>query len=155
MASLLYQIAQMHGDLLRSEVDKLKAAVRSAAWKDDAVDQFMEEMHDLLVQTLSCFPVDEKIHIVIDRLDQCAWKEDEEDQWYAEMRLAVEWLLCVAAEAPCQLKILLTVDAASSKRLEKSKSALSKKERRALLLKADWCQETEPGRTSSLVPVSE
>lgn len=60
---------------------------------------------------------------------------------------AIEELLHIAAEAHCHVKILLTMDAASSQKVARGRSRMSKKERKVLLLKAEWCQATDEGRS--------
>lgn len=147
IATLVYQIAEMHDDLLRSKVDKLKAAVKSPAWRLNS-NAFMAEMQDVLRDVFSAFPSGEEIYIVIDRLDQCSWEfDDGSGDSYLGLRHAIERLLSVAAKAFCHVKVLLTVDATASQKLAKTKSALSSKERKALLLKAEWCQTRDEGRS--------
>ena len=148
MASIIYQIAEMHDDLLRSKIDIIKSAVGSLAWNSEDADQTMELMHRLLLDIFSVFPREEEIVIVLDRLDQLAWNEDEDGSREPEMRHAIEWLVCVAAKVSCCVQVLVTVDAGGSRRLEKTRDALDlpQHDRKALLLKAEWCQATEDGR---------
>lgn len=138
MANLIYQIAGMHDDLLRGKIDKLRAAVQTSAWHKNNTDAFMSEIGPLLLDVFTAFPERKQIFMVIDRLDQCFWEADED----ADMRTAIEGLLCVVAETSCHLKILLTVDSAALQKLARTKAVFHKKERKALLLKPEWCQAT-------------
>lgn len=165
IVNLIYQISAMHDDLLRSKIDRLKAAVQSAAWNENNGDAFWLKAQPLLLEIFSTFSCEEEIFIVVDRLDQCAWseyedeyEEDEDDSSPSsssssssptglDMCHAIEELLHIAAEAHCHVKILLTMDAASSQKVARGRSRMSKKERKVLLLKAEWCQATDEGRS--------
>ena len=145
MASLIFQIIAMREDSLRIELDTLGAIVDSSAWKDDASDEFMEAIHSLLLSSLSVFPQNSQIWIVIDRLDQCS-RSDGKEEDDIDVQTAVERLLSVLVEADCCVKVFLVVGAPCAGNFARSGPPLSRKQKECLKLKPQWRQETEMGR---------
>lgn len=147
MANLIFQIALMREDHLRSELDGLEAIVKGAAWNNNDTDDFMDAIHDLLPSILSAFPPDSQLWIIIDRLDKCSWS-DEYELKDIDFQTALDRLLQVLSEATCCIKVFLVVDAPCARKLhpERSGLPLSRRQKRCLILKSEWRQETEIGR---------
>ncbi|KAF1818381.1 uncharacterized protein K489DRAFT_97079 [Dissoconium aciculare CBS 342.82] len=147
LANIIYQLAEMHEDLLRSKLDTIQSAVLDAAWRSSNAETFMNHVHPLLVDILKAFSTDDEIIIVIDRLDksQCAWEDDDECDSHTNMLYYMEGLLRIAADAHCRIKIFLTVDAARLRRTDRRTIVLplARNQKEALLLKKEWCQVTE------------
>jgi hypothetical protein len=145
IASLIYQIAQMHENLLTNKFDTIQEIVSAAAWKSSSAKDFMEHVDTLFLEILGEFPADQEIYLIIDRLDkcQCAEEEDESCDAHSNMLYYMEGLLRIAADAPCCLKIFLSVNASQLHRGDRKEIVLNSKQREALLWKNDWSQATE------------
>jgi hypothetical protein len=125
----------------------VREAVQSPEWNTGDSDTFWDTARPLLLDILSAFSAEEEIVIVIDRLDQCTWTVERGDDQVLNMRTAVEELLHMVAEARCRVKLLLIMDTGSSQKLARLKGAPSRKDRGILLLKPEWCQATDEGRS--------
>lgn len=134
ISSLTFQIVEMHPDKLRSYEDEIQRVARSAEWKSEDEEQSLQAFTTLLLGMLQHFDPEFTLSIVIDRLDQCRWNDpDEEAGW--NMRHAIEGFLEVVENAKCRVKILLVVDAASTRPLVKYAA------RKKLVLKPEWQQK--------------
>lgn len=136
ISSLTYQIVEMHPDKLRGYQDEIQRAARSAEWRSDDEEQSLHAFATLLVGMLQQFDASFVLSIIIDRLDQCKWSDpDEEAGW--NMRYAIEGFLEVVEKAECCVKIMIVVDASSTKPLVKYAT------RRKLMLKSEWQQKMQ------------
>lgn len=147
MASLLYQIAKMDHDLLRSKLHEIETTMLSALWNEEDNEPLMESIHNLLVDVFSAFAPEDEITIVVDRLDKCNWNNDNDRRPWSRLKRMVECLVRVVAESRCQVKILLTVDTSCSQEIDRVGLVLGRRENQLLLLKPEWCQEIEEGRS--------
>ncbi|KJX92477.1 hypothetical protein TI39_contig5847g00009 [Zymoseptoria brevis] len=86
IVNLIYQLSEMHTDLLRSETDRLKEVVQSPTWRNADTDLFWHKAQPLLLEIFSAFSKEEVIILVVDRLDQCAWQGEEDDDLALELR---------------------------------------------------------------------
>jgi hypothetical protein len=142
-AELVFQIAVMREDGFRGELDSLETLVNSSAWNEDSAGKFLEAARTLLLGIFSTFTAQCQVWIVIDRLDQCSWSDDDEKD-EDDVRNALGILLSVISEVACCVKILVTVDAPFADKFATHGPPLSKRERECLMLKPQWRQG--PGR---------
>ena len=148
MASIVYQLAEMHDHRLRSKLDRIQDLVSGASWSqatdDDDNEAFLDQMQHALLDLFSAFEPNDEINIVLDRLDQCNWGTHHSREILQTLREVLQMLLRVITHAACRVKVLLTVDSWYSRGLSSQKlGGLLRKERERLLLKADWVQEVE------------
>jgi hypothetical protein len=146
-AELVFQIAVMREDGFRGELDSLETLVNSSAWNEDSAGKFLEAARTLLLGIFSTFTAQCQVWIVIDRLDQCSWSDDDEKD-EDDVRNALGILLSVISEVACCVEILVTVDAPFANRFATHSSPLSKRERECLMLKPQWRRESGKGRLS-------
>jgi hypothetical protein len=139
IAELVFQIAVMREDGFRGELDSLETLVNGSAWNEDSADRFLEAARDLLLRILSTFTAQCEVWIVMDRLDQCSWSDDDERD-EDDVRTALATLLSVISEVSCCIKILVTVDAPFVDRFEKHGPPLSRRERECLMVRPQWRQ---------------
>jgi hypothetical protein len=147
ITNLIFQIAVMREDGFRSELDSLETLVDSLVWNGSNTGGFLEAARSLLLRIFSTFTTQCQVWIVIDRLDQCSWSDDD-DKDEADVRTALETLLSVISGVACCVKILITVDAPFADRFDKRGPALSRREREYLMLKPQWRQEHAENRLS-------
>ena len=146
MASIVYQIACCHEDLLRSKTDSIEAAMRSKAWNETLNDDVVLEcMAGLLLELLSAFGKDRPLTIVLDRLDQCRWNEGPGQEGF-KLECALEWLLEVVKGADCLVKILVVVDSHPALKLRGPSEQYAKRAKGRLLFRPDWTHELEEER---------
>lgn len=144
VASILYQLALIHPTRLRSNSWMLQSLINSPDWNDDGdFKKLLEQIEQTFEAVLGDFENNDEVYIVVDRLDQCDWGENRVDSFW-KLRDVLYALLQIVTHASCVVKILLTVDAWSSRRYEQRKLAgLSSRQKKRLLIKADWVQEIE------------
>ena len=141
VANLIFQLAVMREDGFRSELDSLETLVNSLVWNGSNIDEFLEAARNLLLRIFSAFTAECQIWIVIDRLDQCSWSDDD-DKDETDVRNALETLLSVISGVACCVKILITVDAPFADGFDKFGPPLSRRERECFILKPQWRQES-------------
>ena len=141
VANLIFQLAVMREDGFRSELDSLETLVNSLVWNGSNIDEFLEAARNLLLRIFSAFTAECQIWIVIDRLDQCSWSDDD-DKDETDVRNALETLLSVISGVAGCVKILVTVDAPFADGFDKYGPPLSRRERECLILKPQWRQES-------------
>jgi hypothetical protein len=147
MAELMFQIAVMREDGVRSELDSLETLVNSSVWNGNDAHDFLKAARKLLLMVFSTFTAQCQIWIVIDRLDHCSWSNDDRKN-EADVRTALKTLLNVISGVTCCVKILVTVDTAFATGFEEHGPPLLMGEKECLMLKPQWRQETEKGRLS-------
>lgn len=146
LASLLYQLAEMHDNRLRSRLDRIQYFISRPCWRRmepaNGDKELMEGMYDVLVDVFSAFMPEDEINIVVDRLDRCELDSSDDLEAPDTVRNVLEMLLRVTTKAKCRIKVLLTIDAwCSRKVLRQNLMYLRPKERKRLRIKADWAQE--------------
>jgi hypothetical protein len=147
MAELIFQIATMREDGFRSELDSLETLVNSSVWNENDAHEFLEAARKLLLMVFSTFTAQCEVWIVIDRLDQCSWSDNDRTNG-DDIQTGLKTLLSVISEVTCCVKILVTVDAAFADGFEEHGPPLLERERECLMLKPQWRQESGKDRLS-------
>ncbi|PPJ51253.1 hypothetical protein CBER1_08182 [Cercospora berteroae] len=135
MASLIYQIVLMHADKLRDYHDQVQRVVEGSDWRSDSAEKAFGAFAGLLANIIAHFDDNFSLTIILDRLDQCRW-HDEPDQEGWNMRFAVEGFLEVMEAVQCCVKFMIVVDTAAAMQLSSYAS------RKRLVMKQNWQQES-------------
>lgn len=140
--NLIYQFAEQHPDRLRSRREDIAEALESPKWQDKDCAVAFDTMAQLLVKLMAAFDEGTEITIVIDRLDQCRWSDDPDNE-VNELDKAVGSLLDVVRHpslAHLRIKVLLVMDEGPAQEIAK---IMKWAKGRALDWKVDWDQEAD------------
>ncbi len=147
ISSVLYQILAHRPTLLSSGevLQTLKETLSSKDWLDDNNDiSAMESGFDCLLELLKLFGEDDKITLVLDRMDNCYCGGEE-----LSANDTLEGFLQIVQEAPCRVNILLV--AGPAWKLSKAQSEkLERKGGSQFLHRKNWHYESP--RVRELTP---
>jgi hypothetical protein len=141
--SLIFQLAQQHPDGLRVFQEEIRDAVKSPLWQVKGSLESFEAMTKLLAKLMASFEEGTIFTVVIDRLDQCRWSDDPDDE-ANELDKAVASLIYLIQNSSIShlvVKVLLVMDGAPAKDI--AKTMVWARKSRAIQWKVDWDQETD------------
>lgn len=154
--SLVDQLVSLRPELLRSgELStSLRHTLNTGFAQTDEEDVVLERMKDCLLRILEEFQPDDKIVLVLDRLDKCYCGEEE-----ITAQETLRCLLLIALHARCQVKILIVARSSwfSAKQATRFESWLRKEQNQqpgrhetlCYLHRNHWDQESERERSLS------
>ncbi|KAK3712290.1 hypothetical protein LTR37_009152 [Vermiconidia calcicola] len=137
--SLAYQLAELHPELLPSRLETFESIEQVP--KEDQEDPRPDRVLQPLRMLLQALSQHDRVHIVVDRLDQCNWSECRDPFIQNSLPTAVESLVELVREVRCCVKILLIVESFQAQRVIKAE--VLKDGKGIVDCKVIWQQETE------------
>ncbi|KAI9693538.1 MAG: hypothetical protein M1820_009190 [Bogoriella megaspora] len=140
--NLIYQLAEQHPDHLRSHQQEMIDALESSKWRDEDSTVAFETMAQLLINLMAVFDKGTEFTIVIDRLDQCRWSEDPNNE-ANDLDKAVRSLFDFITHPSLKhlrIKLLLVMD---ERPAEKMTKIMKWDKDKGLDWKVDWDQESD------------
>ncbi|KXT00823.1 hypothetical protein AC578_2975 [Pseudocercospora eumusae] len=135
MSYLVYQLVCLHRDRIRIQHDNIRRIVVSDEWTNGDHEEELAKFADLFIGLLQEFGSDFALHIVIDRLDQCQWSDDDGFEGWS-MRFVLDTFLEIMSKVPCRLKVLIVADASAAQQLSSYQTRDSR-----LLRDTHWTQK--------------
>ena len=154
--SLVHQLVSHRPELLRSGelLTSLKLTLDPGFAETDEEDVVLDRMKDCLQRILGAFQSDDKVVLVLDRLDKCYCGEEE-----ITAQEILRCLLSIALHARCQVRILIVARSSwlSAKQATRLETWLRKEhnqqpgrhEALCYLHRKHWDQESERERSLS------
>lgn len=142
MQSLIYQLLQQNLESLHECAAEVEAARKSKAWQSADIEVALAAMANQVASLMAQLPADTDLTIVLDRPDQCGWKEDVvvNDVGLSRAMWTFIDLIKSPAVSHLRVKVLVVVDDLAGVRLAQ---AVQREKSRTVQCRVDWDQEGE------------